>query len=169
MEPISRRDVPVELTWDLSSIYATEEEMFADMEKLKNLSDRIVRDYKGKLNTPQTINACLDDLREVYRLNILTGSYCNLAVSVDYYDSYNQERDEKHSRQSAEIFSSLSFIDSEIIEQNRHCRRPLPWPRTTSFICRTFSETNLISSTRRPSGPWRPCPSLCMHPIRSII
>ena len=31
MEPISRRDVPVELTWDLSSIYATEEEMFADM------------------------------------------------------------------------------------------------------------------------------------------
>ena len=117
MEPISRRDVPVELTWDLSSIYATEEEMFADMEKLKNLSDRIVRDYKGKLNTPQTINACLDDLREVYRLNILTGSYCNLAVSVDYYDSYNQERDEKHSRQSAEIFSNLSFIDSEIIEQ----------------------------------------------------
>ncbi|MCR2049349.1 oligoendopeptidase F [Acetatifactor muris] len=117
MEPISRRDVPVELTWDLSSIYATEEEMFADMEKLKNLGDRIVRDYKGKLNTPQTINACLDDLREVYRLNILTGSYCNLAVSVDYYDSYNQERDEKHSRQSAEIFSSLSFIDSEIIEQ----------------------------------------------------
>ena len=78
MEPISRRDVPVELTWDLSSIYATEEEMFADMEKLKNLSDRIVRDYKGKLNTAQTINACLDDLREVYRLNILTGSYCNL-------------------------------------------------------------------------------------------
>ena len=53
----------------------------------------------------------------MYRLNILTGSYCNLAVSVDYYDSYNQERDEKHSRQSAEIFSNLSFIDSEIIEQ----------------------------------------------------
>ena len=33
MELKSRKDVPVELTWDLSSIYVTEEEMSADMEK----------------------------------------------------------------------------------------------------------------------------------------
>ncbi|MCI8401559.1 MAG: oligoendopeptidase F [Lachnospiraceae bacterium] len=118
MEPISRKDVPVELTWDLSSIYATEEEMYADVEKLKDLSARMVRDYKGRLNSPQAIDACLDDLREVYRLITLTGNYCDLAVSVDYYDSYNQERNEKLCRLTAEISSSLSFIDSEIIEQD---------------------------------------------------
>lgn len=117
MELKARKDVPVALTWDLSSIYATEDEMYADVEKLKTLSSRMVKDYKGKLNTPQTINNCLDDQRELERLFTLTGSYCDLAVSVDYYDTYNQERSEKLSRLFAEISSSLSFIDSEIVEQ----------------------------------------------------
>lgn len=64
MELKLRKDVPVELTWDLSSIYVTEEEMSADMEKMKALAERMAADYKGKLCTPQAINACLDDQRE---------------------------------------------------------------------------------------------------------
>ena len=123
MELKSRRDIPVELTWDLSSIYATEEEMYADVEKLKSLSARMAEDYKGKLDNPRTINACLDDLRELERLLTLTGTYCDLAVSVDYYDTYNQERNEKLGRLSAEISSALSFIDSEIIEQDEDTLR----------------------------------------------
>ncbi len=118
MELKSRKDVPVELTWDLSSIYATEEEMSADMEKMKALAERMAADYKGKLCTPQAINACLDDQRELTRLMTLIGNYCDLAVSVDYYDTYNQERNEKAGRLFAEIDSSLSFIDSEIIAQD---------------------------------------------------
>ena len=48
----------------------------------------------------------------------LIGNYCDLAVSVDYYDTYNQERNEKAGRLFAEIGSSLSFIDSEITAQD---------------------------------------------------
>ncbi len=118
MELKSRGDIPTELTWDLSSIYATEEEMYADVEKLKGLSSRMAADYKGKLDTPRTIGACLDDLRELERLMTLTGNYCDLAVSVDYYDTYNQERNEKLDRLFAEISSALSFIDSELVEQD---------------------------------------------------
>ncbi len=118
MELKSRKDIPAELTWDLSSIYATEEEMYADVEKLKSLSARMAEDYKGNLNDPRIIGACLDDLRELNRLLTLTGTYCSLAVSVDYYDTYNQERNDKLSRLAAEISSALSFIDSEIIEQD---------------------------------------------------
>ena len=116
MELKSRKDIPLELTWDLSSIYATEEEMYADQEALKALGSRMAQDYKGRLHTPEQINACLDDLRELERLLTLTGLYCDLAVSVDYYDTYNQERNERHSRLSAEISSALSFIDNEITE-----------------------------------------------------
>ncbi len=118
MELKSRKDIPAELTWNLSSIYATEEEMYADVEKLKSLSARMAEDYKGNLNDPRIISACLDDLRELNRLLTLTGTYCSLAVSVDYYDTYNQERNDKLSRLAAEISSALSFIDSEIIEQD---------------------------------------------------
>ena len=118
MELKSRKDIPQELTWDLSSIYATEEEMYRDVEKLKSLGGRMVADYKGRLDTPRTIGACLDDLRELERLMTLTGHYCDLAVSVDYYDTYSQERNEKLGRLFAEISSALSFIDSELVEQD---------------------------------------------------
>ena len=118
MELKSRKDIPQELTWDLSSIYATEEEMYRDVEKLKSLGGRMAADYKGRLDTPRTINACLDDLRELERLMTLTGHYCDLAVSVDYYDTYSQERNEKLGRLFAEISSALSFIDSELVEQD---------------------------------------------------
>lgn len=117
MESISRKDVPKELTWDLSAIYATEEEMYQDAERLKALSEHIVQTYKGKLDTPQAINSCLDELRKVRQLITLTSHYCDLAVSVDYYDAYNQERNEKINHLIAEISSKLSFIDSEINQQ----------------------------------------------------
>lgn len=113
----TRRDIPVELTWDLSLIYATEEEMNRDVERAKALCDSIVKDYKGKLDTPQAIRACMDDLREFHRLVVLVGHYCELAVSVDYYDTHNQERNEAFSTLTAEMFSRLSFIDNEIAGQ----------------------------------------------------
>ena len=113
----SRRDIPVELTWDLSLIYATEEEMNRDVERAKSLCNSIVKDYKGKLDTPQAIRACLDDLREFNRLVMLVGHYCDLAVSVDYYDTHNQERNEAFSSLTADMFSRLSFIGNEIAGQ----------------------------------------------------
>ncbi|MDE7271595.1 MAG: oligoendopeptidase F [Lachnospiraceae bacterium] len=113
----SRRDIPVELTWDLSLIYATEEEMNHDVERAKSLCSSMVQAYKGKLDTPQAINACLDDLREFNRLIVLIGNYCDLAVSVDYYDTHNQERNEAFSSLMAEMLSKLSFIDNEIAGQ----------------------------------------------------
>ena len=87
MELQSRKDIPAELTWDLSSIYATEEELHKDMESLETLSGRLVQNYRGRLTTPENINACLDDLREIYRLLSLGTNYCELAVSVDYYNT----------------------------------------------------------------------------------
>ncbi len=113
----SRKDIPPVLTWDLSLIYATEEEMYQDAEKVKTLCNHIEETYKGKLDTPQAINACLDEFREMSRLLLLVGYYCDLAVSVDYYDTHNQERNEAIASMTAEISSHLSFIDNEIAEQ----------------------------------------------------
>lgn len=118
MELKSRKDIPAELTWDLSSIYKTEAEMDRDIEKVKALSSSILQNYKGKLDTPQSINACLDDFREVERLLTLINYYCHLAVSVDYYDTYNQERNERTLNLISKIFSDLSFVDSEISDRD---------------------------------------------------
>lgn len=113
----SRKEVPEGLTWDLSQIYAAEEDMFRDAEEMKRLAAHIEEVYKGKLNTPERIEACLTEYRRLRELRGLVGAYCSLAVEVDYYDEYNQQRMGKINRMGDEINSSLSFVYSEIMEQ----------------------------------------------------
>ena len=113
-----RNEVPVELTWDLSLIYPTEEAMYRDVEKMKALCASMEERFKGKLTTPEAICDCLNDLQEMTRLMTLTGNYTDLAVSVDYYDSHNQERNDRVMNIISDINSRLSFINSEITEQS---------------------------------------------------
>lgn len=113
-----RNEVPVQLTWDLSLIYPDEEAMYQDVEVMKKLCASMEKHYKGKLTSPEAIVDCLEDLQEIARLMTLTGNYCDLAVSVDYYDSHNQERNDRVSNIISDINSRLSFIDSEIIQQS---------------------------------------------------
>ena len=112
-----RKDIPEELTWDLSQIYASEEDMFRDVEEVKRLAKHIEETYKGKLDTPERIEACVTEYRRLEELMTLVGNYCNLAVEVNYYDNYNQQRMGKISRMGDEINSRLSFVRSEIMEQ----------------------------------------------------
>lgn len=116
-EIIFRKDVPQNLTWDLSLIYETEEEMYHDAQEMEELGRKVAEAYRGKLDTPENIEACLTEYRKVCELRTLIGNYCDLAVSVDYYDTYNQERYGKIERRISVLMSSLSFIDSEIMDQ----------------------------------------------------
>ena len=117
-ELVARNEVPEELTWDLSSIYATEEDMYADLYEMEAEAKRIVEQYQGKLMTPEAINGCLEAYHKVVEKMTLTGNYADLAVSVDYYDGHNQERNAKVNRVISEVFSELSFIQSEIVAQS---------------------------------------------------
>lgn len=112
-----RKDVPVELTWDLSRIYTTEEDMFRDAEEIRRLAAHIGEIYRGKLDTPERIEKCLTEYRRVRELMDLVGNYCALAVEVDYYDDYNQQRMGKINRMCDEVNSALSFVRSELMEQ----------------------------------------------------
>lgn len=117
-ELAARKDVPVEETWDLSLIYETEELMYQDADKMKKLVEETISNYKGNLNTAEKINACLDNYREIVRIATLVTHYTDLAVSVDYYDAHNMQRNTKIGNLVAELFSKLSFIESELLEQS---------------------------------------------------
>ncbi len=123
MELMQRKVVPVELTWDLGAIYDSEENWKADVERIRRMTDEIEKEYKGKLTTAEAIQACLDKYRALDQLRILTGTYCSLAASVDYSDAVLQERDAAFSRLDAQIYSRLSFIDSELIAQDEDLLR----------------------------------------------
>ena len=115
---IMRKDVPTEETWDLSLLYASEKDLLSDAERMKELAETIEKDYKGKLNTPEAIDACLDLYRELYTLAVLTENYCELAVSVDYYDTHNQDLNERILRLDSQLMSRVSFIRTEICAQD---------------------------------------------------
>ena len=123
MELMQRKDVPVELTWDLTAIYDDEAKWKADVDKVRRLSEEIEQNYKGKLTTAEAIHSCLDKFREWEELMILTVQYSSLAASVDYGDAALQERNDALSRLDAQMASRLSFIDSEIIAQNESLLR----------------------------------------------
>lgn len=117
MELKMRKDVPAELTWDLSAIYDTEEALEADAERVEALSRHLEETYKGKLTAPQAISDCLTETQELYEKAGLLENYGYLAVSVDYYDAKNQERNEKINMLLSKVFSRISFIESEILMQ----------------------------------------------------
>ena len=123
MELMQRKDVPVELTWDLTAIYDDEAKWKTDVEKVRRLSEEIEQNYKGKLTTTEAIHSCLDKFREWEELMILTVQYSSLAASVDYGDAALQERNDTLSRLDAQMASRLSFIDSEIIAQDESLLR----------------------------------------------
>lgn len=113
-ELVSRKEVPVKETWDLSLIYETEEAMQADLEKVKKLTAEVVTRFKGNLTTPETVNACLDEMQEINRLVGLIINYTDLNASVDYCDAHLQEVNATVQMAISELFSKLSFVESEI-------------------------------------------------------
>lgn len=115
MELAKRKDVPVELTWDLTAIYDGEAKLTADLEKVRALTDEMETAYKGKLSTAETILACLDQYRVWTELNERAGNYVQLASEVDFTDAALQERYAAFSRIYAQYSSRLRFIDSEIL------------------------------------------------------
>ena len=113
---LSRQEVPVELTWDLSQIYRTEEDCLKDVERIKELGRHIEETYIGKLKDAKTVASCITEYRRLSELQTPVWYYSDLAVSVDYYNSHNQELSSKIVRIISDIDSRLSFIKSELME-----------------------------------------------------
>lgn len=111
-----RKDVDQSLTWDLSTIYETEEQYNIAVKEAQNLVTEIEENYKGKLNRADVINQCLDKLRKAMETISLVSVYAHLAVSVDQTNNEHQARYMKIMNISSNLGSRLSFIRSEIIE-----------------------------------------------------
>ena len=111
---VARKDVPVELTWNLEDLYPNEEEMLKDLERAMNVAKQIEATYRGKLNSPEKIAACVTEYQKVHETIYLAESYAELAQSVDYQDQHLQELAGKVGLECAKYRACLSFIDVEI-------------------------------------------------------
>ncbi|MDF2699795.1 MAG: oligoendopeptidase [Haloplasmataceae bacterium] len=116
MELKLRQEVNHAYTWDLTSIFKSEEEYNLAVRELEELTFEIEKTYKGRLNTSNKINECLDFLQKWSILEELTYTYANLAVSVDQTNHEIQTRYMKLMNKLSDLDSRLSFVNSELME-----------------------------------------------------
>lgn len=113
-----RSEIEEQFTWDLTTLFKTEEELETTLNAAVESSKAIEKEYKGKLNTPETINSCLVQLKTTMEKATLVGTYSYLAVAVDQTNNENMSRQMKVSNIMSDLSSRLSFIESEIIDAN---------------------------------------------------
>lgn len=111
---LNRDQVPIEETWDLGDLFATEEEFNQALEKLHVDVDAYVDKFEGKIKEAKDINQALDEARPIFEGMGQVGSYANLAVEVDVRNTENAQRLAKTANDLASMDAKLAFIDPEI-------------------------------------------------------
>ncbi|MFW6237742.1 MAG: oligoendopeptidase F [Halanaerobiales bacterium] len=111
-----RKEVKEDLKWDLSRIFADEEEFEEGLERVKKKKDNIKKRYKGELSDPETILCCLGEYEELMITAHHVYTHAMLAVSVDETNRENAERFNRIKMLLSEVESATSFVESEIKE-----------------------------------------------------
>ncbi len=110
-----RSEVEQKYTWDLTDLFADEEQYNQAVTEIEQLASKIAHDYRTKLNQATTINRCLEQYCKYLEQQHRLASFTFLSVSGDLSDVQNQGRLEKLTGLMAQLDSLLSFIKAEII------------------------------------------------------
>lgn len=116
---MKREQVDKNLTWDLSDIFKTEQLYEKALDEIKEKTCDIVKTFKGKLNCYCTINTLLEELKDLYVLIDLTSSYSSLDYETDFSNKKAFERVSNFETIISKIISSLSFIETEILQNDK--------------------------------------------------
>ncbi len=111
----ARSEVPVDLTWDLSTVYANEEDWEADFQRCAQYPDRLAA-YKGRLNRSGRI------LLEFIKLNEECGQllskvyvYAHLRSDEDTSNSHYKALVDRCMGLSSKISAATAFYTPEVL------------------------------------------------------
>jgi oligoendopeptidase F len=110
-----RSEVPVELTWNLTDLFGSDQ---AWEDELKVIEDDIKRfdSFKGTLHTgPKALLKCLIAQEQLTMKLIKVMTFSSLRQSTDGTDPVNQANSSKISDLRSKSMAALSFISSEIL------------------------------------------------------
>ncbi|PKR76831.1 oligoendopeptidase F [Halalkalibacillus sediminis] len=111
---MTRDEVPVEQTWDLSDLFKTEAEWEKALKDVEN-AIRAVTHFKSRLSeSGETLIHCLleKDALEADFMRVAT--YASLLASADGTNTENQARVARVSSVGAEVQAETAFVSSEI-------------------------------------------------------
>lgn len=111
----TRSEVPVELTWDLRDLFASDEAWEAELAEIEKAAAEMAA-YKGKLKEGASVLlACLQAQEQISMKLIKAWTFASLRQSADGTDPVNQANSSKLSAVRTMVSAALSFIDSEIL------------------------------------------------------
>ena len=112
---LARADVPVELTWDLSDLFADEpawETEFAALDAA--LAE--VAPFRGRLGeSAATLARCLDTVEQLHGRLMRLGTFAYLRNSQDGTNPAHQAASARVGALTARLGASISFVNSEVL------------------------------------------------------
>lgn len=78
-----RSEVDPKYTWDLKAFFETRDDAMTHMAQCEKSINNFIKNYKGKLSSPNIINSAIKDYMEDMESIIKIASYTNLYVSQD--------------------------------------------------------------------------------------
>lgn len=120
----NRKDVPQHLTWDMTALYATPEDFYADLDKAGKLADELTSESMLNLTDGHSIIRLLQTYEAYLTILSKAGTYAGAQSAVDMRDSELQIRardfDSKVAQlnsQTATVEQTLKQADESLIKQ----------------------------------------------------
>ncbi|GEN52885.1 oligoendopeptidase F [Halobacillus faecis] len=121
-----REEIPVEKTWDLEAMFATDEEWYKELEEAKELLPELEK-YQGKLGeSAEQLHELLSFQDKISHKIGLLYTYAHMRNDQDTTNAHYQEMNAKAENLYTKIASAMSFIVPEILA--------LPEGKVKSFI-----------------------------------
>lgn len=112
----NRAEVPEELTWNVSDIYASREDFDKAVTQLKQDVEKFIVQYEGKLIDSDVITRALKEYETIRQTLNWIDHYAFLPEATDITNQENTELSRYANNLSAEVRAELSFFTSELVE-----------------------------------------------------
>lgn len=115
MSTIKRSEVPVQETWNLEDLFATEEAYTAAIDDLKAFVDEAAASLEGSITDVNGAIKAIEVTEKIQEKMVPIGTYANLASSVEQTNTENQMRSASFGALAAAIATKLSFVTSDLL------------------------------------------------------
>lgn len=111
----TRKEVPMNETWDLSTLFESNDAFYKQLELTMTKVKQFNATFKGKLNDTTLIKPALDEYAAIKKELDHLGNYASLLFSVDQTDDAAGKLYNKFISSYGTISSALTFVESEIL------------------------------------------------------
>lgn len=110
----NRKDVPQHLTWDMTALYATPEDFYADLDKASELTDELTSESMLTLTDGNSIIRLLQTYESYLTILSKAGTYAGAQSAVDMSDSELQIRARDFDSKVAKLNSQTAIVEQTL-------------------------------------------------------